>query len=85
MIVIDMDIPKCCGTCRMSGTDVCNEWTNLKGYEMGQKRADTCPIKCDIEQIRAEAYQQGYDDARKETAELDSAYMKGYEDGKNSR
>ena len=38
-----------------------------------------------LEQIKAEAYQQGYDDARKETAELDSAYMKGFEDGKNSR
>jgi hypothetical protein len=54
MIVIDMDMPKCCGTCNMSGTGACKEWMDLKGYDMGQKRADTCPIKCDIEQIRAE-------------------------------
>ena len=43
------------------------------------------PTVCDIEQIRAEAYKQGYEDAMKQTAELDSAYMKGFEDGKNSR
>ena len=54
MIVIDMDMPKSCGSCRMSGTDVCNEWTNLKGYDMGQKIADSCPIKCDIDDIKAE-------------------------------
>ena len=54
MIVIDMDMPKCCGTCNMSGTGACREWTNLKGYDIGQKRADTCPIKCDIEDIKAE-------------------------------
>ena len=57
MIVIDMDMPKCCGTCRMSETDVCKEWTNLKGYEMGQKRADFCPIVCTIEDIKAEIIQ----------------------------
>ena len=54
MIILDMDMPKSCGSCRRSGTDVCNEWTNLKGYDMGQKRADSCPIKCDIEDIKAE-------------------------------
>ena len=54
MIVIDMDMPKCCGTCNMSGTGACKEWMKLKGYDMGQKRADTCPIKCDIEDIKAE-------------------------------
>ena len=57
MIVIDMDMPKCCGTCNMSGTGACKEWMNLKGYDMGQKRADTCPIKCDIEDIKAEIEQ----------------------------
>jgi hypothetical protein len=46
MIVIkDMDMPKTCGGCRMSGTDVCTEWFGLKGYEMGNKRADTCPLQ----------------------------------------
>ena len=54
VVVIDMDMPKSCGSCRTSGTDVCNEWTNLKGYDMGQKIADSCPIKCDIEDIKQE-------------------------------
>lgn len=38
----------------MSGTGVCKEWMNLKNYDIGQKRADSCPIKCDIEDIKAE-------------------------------
>ena len=60
MIVIDMDMPKCCGTCEMSGTGVCKEWIGLIGYEMGKKRADTCPIKCDIEDIKAQIQRLPY-------------------------
>ena len=37
VILAEMDMPKSCGGCRMSGTDVCNEWFNLKGYEIGKK------------------------------------------------
>ena len=51
MIILDMEMPKSCGACRCSGTDVCNEWINLKGYDMGRKKSDSCPIKCDVGDI----------------------------------
>ena len=44
----------------------------IKGYEK---------LKEDMDLALSEAYRKGYEDARKETSELDSAYIKGYEDG----
>lgn len=46
MIVIDMDMPKYCGGCFY---DDCPS----RVYE-GGKRPKNCPIKCDIEDIKAE-------------------------------
>ena len=47
MIVIDMDMPKDCGKCKLL--------MQCKGYcYIENKLPNTCPIKCDIEQIRDE-------------------------------
>ena len=40
----DMEMPKSCGECNCSGTGVCKEWVYLNGYDLGKKRADTCPL-----------------------------------------
>lgn len=39
----DVDIPRCCGECRCSGTDVCREWMAMDRRDLGTKRAETCP------------------------------------------
>ena len=51
MIVIDMDMPKNCGECK---TGICTKWLEKSEQEIWSKRADNCPIKCDIEDIKAE-------------------------------
>lgn len=37
-------MPKSCGECNCSGTGVCKEWAILNGYDLGEKRADSCPL-----------------------------------------
>ena len=54
MIVIDMDMTKSCGECKCSGTGICREWMKMSGYDMGNKRSLKCPIKCNIDDIKAE-------------------------------
>ena len=40
----DIEMPKSCGGCNCSGIGVCKEWVYLNGYDLGKKRADTCPL-----------------------------------------
>lgn len=47
-IVVNADMPSSCGTCRCSGTDVCREWLKVDRNEIGNQRADSCPITCEI-------------------------------------
>lgn len=47
-VVIKMDMPKSCGMCECSGTSVCREWMKVDRRDMGSKRADTCPILCEL-------------------------------------
>jgi len=69
MIVIDMDMPKDCGKCKLL--------MQCKGYYyIENKLPDTCPIKCDIEDIKAELRS----DANHNNLKTD--YAKGYARGK---
>ena len=63
MIVIDMDMPKSCCECPMchpKGKDepwnyACfQEMMDINLDEWDEKRHPNCPIKCDIEDIKAE-------------------------------
>ena len=57
MIVIDMDMPKSCKECRWHGVnDYGNEYCKFmrKGFRTNDF---VCPIKCDIEDIKAEIEQ----------------------------
>ena len=45
VIFESMEMPKSCGGCKMSATDVCTKWLGLKRYELGSKRAVDCPLK----------------------------------------
>ena len=67
MIVIDMDMPKDCGKCKLL--------MQCKGYYyIENKLPDTCPIKCDIEDIKQEianlTITQGGEDYVRKMAEL---------------
>ena len=53
MIVIDMDMPKDCGKCKLLMQ--CKDY-----YYIENKLPDTCPIKCDIEDIKAEIEEMKY-------------------------
>ena len=66
MIVIDMDMPKSCCECPMchpKGKDepwnyACfQEMMDINLDEWDEKRHPNCPIKCDIEDIKAEIEQ----------------------------
>lgn len=56
MIVIDMDMPKNCNDCNLQDNCgmclVCGRF-NIVDYESNERPQD-CPIKCDIEDIKAE-------------------------------
>lgn len=45
VIMTNMDMPRCCGSCKMSATDVCTKWFGLKRYELGEKRSVECPLR----------------------------------------
>lgn len=53
MIVIDMDMPKNCYVCELSDISAC-PIVHRRAAESGEGRLTDCPIKCDIEDIRAE-------------------------------
>lgn len=44
VIINGMEMPKSCGGCELSGTGVCKSWSQVQGYDMGQKRAQDCPL-----------------------------------------
>lgn len=50
MIVVDMDMPKTCGTCKLSVGYTCTKWLKLYRDEMASKKADDCPIVAEIPQ-----------------------------------
>ena len=62
MIVIDMDMPKSCEECsalHRPYSNIESTFCHLKPYEYIKveditKKADFCPIKCDIEDINSE-------------------------------
>lgn len=47
-VVIKMDMPRSCGMCKCSGTGVCREWMKVDSRDLGNKRADTCPIIAEL-------------------------------------
>ena len=51
MIILDMDMPKNCGECK---TGICTKWMGMTKQELWNKRANDCPIKCDIDAIKTE-------------------------------
>lgn len=61
MIVIDIDMPKCCQECPMRQKGI-NTPSHYCMVGVGRKlindiynsKADFCPIKCDIDDIKAE-------------------------------
>ena len=58
MIVIDMDMPKNCLSCKYKY--VCSVYENIGVLEqtklkLDKQRHPKCPIKCDIEDIKARA------------------------------
>ena len=63
MIVIDMDIPECWDDCRFNNgceccliDAVCTDETAEENGEL----PSFCPIKCDIEDIKKERYNNGF-------------------------
>ena len=57
MIVIDMDMPKSCLSCKYKY--VCSVYENIGVLEqtklkLDKQRHPNCPIKCDIEDIKVE-------------------------------
>jgi len=50
MIVVDMDMPKTCGTCKLSVGYTCTKWLKLYRDEMASKKAEDCPIVAQIPQ-----------------------------------
>ena len=54
MIVIDMDMPNCCGDCYVGFTKQigCDKHIGFENYDT--VRHPDCPIKCDIEDIKTE-------------------------------
>ena len=56
MIVIDMDMPKTCDECVFfDGEDMCYaDGTFALSQSAFENRPTWCPIKCDIEDIKAE-------------------------------
>ena len=60
MIVIDMDMPKSCEKCEFfDGEDMCYvDGTYALNPSRISDRPSWCPIKCDIEDIKAEIDEQ---------------------------
>ena len=56
MIVIDMDMPKSCDECAFfDGEDMCYaDGTFALSQSAFENRPKWCPIKCDVEDIKAE-------------------------------
>ena len=97
MIVIDMDMPLNCRECplrqrseKYMGENYCMGMLGLLiKSDIYTKRADFCPIKCDIEQIRAEIERLHYhpkldfiknDDVVEMALEIIDKYTKGEQD-----
>ena len=76
MIVIDMDMPTKCMNCQLLGRDAiyCQVYPrkDLNLIKVANGRPEWCPIKCDIEDIRAEIEQT----VENET-ELDKKWSRG--------
>ena len=53
MIVVNMNMPKNCSSCELSNITACPIFYRYAA-ESGKGRLNDCPIKCDIEDIRAE-------------------------------
>lgn len=60
MIVVDMDMPKTCGTCKLSVGYTCTKWLKLYPDEMASKKADDCPIVSQIPQKHGRLIDYGY-------------------------
>lgn len=84
VIFIGMDMPKCCASCRCSGTDVCRKWMPMDLDFIGKKVHDDCPLKpvdgltkriedeCPSNQCTGEL--SGYADAIKDVLEIIKQY-----------
>lgn len=53
MVVIDMDMPKSCSKCELANISSCPLFYR-NAAEGIKERLKDCPIKCDIEDIRAD-------------------------------
>lgn len=64
MIVIDMDMPTKCMNCQLLGRDTmyCQVYPrkDLNLIKVANGKPDWCPIKCDIEDIKAEISKQAW-------------------------
>ena len=64
MIVIDMDMPKSCDECPLFDdrwdypTCYVNQLSSGYNFPIRDKRMDFCPIKCDINDIKAEILEE---------------------------
>ena len=86
VIITGMEMPESCGMCEASGTSVCRKWSSLKGYDVGSKRADGCPLKSvdglieEIEMVREkeEPYVYDYRYYRNEGLDMALTTLKQY-------
>lgn len=92
MIVIDMGMPTKCMNCQLLGRDVmyCQVYPrkDLNLITVADGKPEWCPIKCDIEDIKAEIISEAkmigniakpckYNDALEKCLEIIDKYIKG--------